>query len=192
MFRRNRPLRPLRRAIRNVLGMPFAPAFRRQIFEANQLKQAGQSIQAADSFASLAAQALQNGQPQRAANLNTQAAHAYVDGKNESLALAQSRSALTLFQQLGMTERLSQFWMDIQKHMQQSGMVLALNRLQDEFRDGIHPIPVYIPTSHYIDKPGHLPAQCPGCGAPVRTDEVDWVNENSAACPYCGSVLLSH
>jgi hypothetical protein len=32
-----------------------------------------------------------------------------------------------------------------------------------------------------------LPTQCPGCGAPVRPDEVDWLDDVTAECEYCGS-----
>jgi len=33
-----------------------------------------------------------------------------------------------------------------------------------------------------------LPTKCPECGAPLRIDEVDWVDENTAECPYCGNI----
>ncbi|HEX9117672.1 MAG TPA: hypothetical protein VGA61_16500, partial [Anaerolineae bacterium] len=32
-----------------------------------------------------------------------------------------------------------------------------------------------------------LPTHCPGCGAPLRPDEVDWLDEMTATCEYCGS-----
>jgi hypothetical protein len=33
-----------------------------------------------------------------------------------------------------------------------------------------------------------LPTKCQECGAPMRIDEVDWVDENTAECPYCGNI----
>lgn len=36
-----------------------------------------------------------------------------------------------------------------------------------------------------------LPAKCQGCGAPMRSDEVEWVDEVSVECPYCGSISRS-
>jgi predicted Zn-ribbon and HTH transcriptional regulator len=36
-----------------------------------------------------------------------------------------------------------------------------------------------------------LPPKCQGCGAPLRSDEVEWVDEVSAECPYCGSISRS-
>ena len=34
-----------------------------------------------------------------------------------------------------------------------------------------------------------LPLKCPSCGAAVHPDEVTWLDESSAECDYCGSVL---
>ncbi len=188
MFRRNRPIR---RALRNALGVPFAPHIRQQIREANQLLQSGQYIQAGDAFAGLASQASESGHPRRAANFHAQAAHAYINGKNENLALAQSRNALTLFQQLGIVARLAQFWRNIQNHLQRAGMTSALASLRQEFGSKIDLTSLPQPAAPTPVQQGHLPAQCPGCGAPVRTDEVEWVDEQSAECPFCGSILIS-
>jgi hypothetical protein len=32
-----------------------------------------------------------------------------------------------------------------------------------------------------------LPTTCSGCGGPLRSDEVEWVDDVTAECPYCGS-----
>ncbi len=32
-----------------------------------------------------------------------------------------------------------------------------------------------------------LPTHCPGCGAPLRPDEVEWLDDATAVCEYCGS-----
>ncbi len=32
-----------------------------------------------------------------------------------------------------------------------------------------------------------LPTRCPGCGAPIRPDEVEWIDELTASCAYCGT-----
>jgi hypothetical protein len=34
-----------------------------------------------------------------------------------------------------------------------------------------------------------LPTNCPGCGGPIRSDEVEWVDDVTAECPYCGSAV---
>jgi hypothetical protein len=32
-----------------------------------------------------------------------------------------------------------------------------------------------------------LPTHCPGCGGPVRADDVDWLDDVTAECNWCGS-----
>jgi hypothetical protein len=32
-----------------------------------------------------------------------------------------------------------------------------------------------------------IPTHCPSCGAPLRPDEVDWLDDVTAECGYCGS-----
>jgi hypothetical protein len=34
-----------------------------------------------------------------------------------------------------------------------------------------------------------LPTQCSSCGATVRPDEIEWLDDFSAECAYCGSPL---
>lgn len=34
-----------------------------------------------------------------------------------------------------------------------------------------------------------LPIHCPSCGAAVRPDEVEWLDEVTAECAYCGSPI---
>ena len=34
-----------------------------------------------------------------------------------------------------------------------------------------------------------LPTHCPSCGAGVRPDEVEWLDEVTAECAYCGSPI---
>ncbi|MCJ7548430.1 MAG: hypothetical protein MUQ30_01970 [Anaerolineae bacterium] len=38
---------------------------------------------------------------------------------------------------------------------------------------------------------GRLPAQCPSCYAPLRSDEAEWVEEDRATCTYCGTIVLA-
>lgn len=34
-----------------------------------------------------------------------------------------------------------------------------------------------------------LPEQCPSCGSPVDAQNVKWVSQTTANCPYCGTKL---
>jgi DNA-directed RNA polymerase subunit RPC12/RpoP len=46
--------------------------------------------------------------------------------------------------------------------------------------------PAPVGTEHRLDL---LPASCPHCGGPIRSNEVKWTGSQAAACPYCGSTL---
>jgi hypothetical protein len=34
-----------------------------------------------------------------------------------------------------------------------------------------------------------LPTHCPSCSGPVRSDEIDWIDDRTAECSFCGSSL---
>ncbi len=34
-----------------------------------------------------------------------------------------------------------------------------------------------------------LPTRCPSCGAPVDPRDVEWVDEATVECDYCGSLI---
>jgi hypothetical protein len=49
-----------------------------------------------------------------------------------------------------------------------------------------------VPSEPSIDSPARraiLPTQCLSCGARVRPDEIEWLDDLTAECAYCGSPL---
>ena len=46
-----------------------------------------------------------------------------------------------------------------------------------------------IPWGERAVQRGSLPAKCPSCGGPTRSDEVNWIDSQSAECAYCGSIV---
>jgi hypothetical protein len=74
-------------------------------------------------------------------------------------------------------------------------LVLELNErgLKEEAREiqdwlkNIMPARSTLETLPPLTKRGILPTHCPQCGAAIRPDEVDWVDEATAECGYCGS-----
>jgi hypothetical protein len=34
-----------------------------------------------------------------------------------------------------------------------------------------------------------LPATCPQCAGPLRSDDAEWIDATSAECPWCGSTV---
>jgi hypothetical protein len=49
--------------------------------------------------------------------------------------------------------------------------------------------PPAAPPAYQFHRADSLPATCSHCGGPIRSYEVKWRGERSAACPYCGSNL---
>jgi hypothetical protein len=176
MFRRNRLHR----------GM-LEGALLTRLNEANRLLDLGQATQAAPLFAQLAQALEASSHPRRAANLHARVAHAFADASalagHEAAALDHARRALHLFKQYAMVQRFGQFYGNINSKFQARGMASASAALQSEFGLPVEPAPVPAQPA------ARLPGSCPKCGAPVRSDEVDWIDARSAECPCCGTVL---
>ena len=157
---------------------------------ANQLMENGKPGEAAPLLAGIAAN-LERPRPRRAANIHARAAHAYADAGQEQPALAQARSALRMFIQYNMAERTPVFYTNIRRKFTHKNMPAAAASLQTEFH--IQDLPPQAPdpagAPAQARQRGHLPGNCPKCGAPLRPGEVDWVDDRSAECSYCGSLV---
>lgn len=158
------------------------------IQQANQLRAAGRPAESGAAFARLAQEMETATHPRRAANLHAQAAHAFADARAEAPALEHAQAALRLFIRFQMMERTPVFYANITRKLGVLGLTNALNALQREFAPQAGP-QVVKPGETPAAARGRLPAACPQCGGPVRSDEVDWIDPGSAECPYCGAVL---
>ncbi len=174
--------RPFANRRRLMLGGPLL----RALAQANQLLASGQTHEAANSLAQIAQELERRNHPRRAANLHAQAAHAYADSHDEANALLHTRAALNLFIQFGMSQRVSNLYANMTKKLRANGMNSAAETLIREFEARVKNLPA---PQQNTGARGRLPGKCPSCGAPVRSDEVDWIDGQSAECAYCGSVI---
>ncbi len=168
---------------------PINPIQMQSLTKANQLVASGHPEQAAPLFASLATELEATAHPRRAANLHAQAAHAYADSQNETLALDQARRALTLFIQFQMINRTPVFFGNITRKFINKGMKSAADTLITEFSSRITPM-----TARPIAAPSHrgqLPTNCTKCGAPIQKDDANWVDDQTIECGFCGSLIRS-
>ena len=163
------------------------PAWMVTLAQANQLMAQGQPGQAAQMMAQLAQQVESRGRARPAAIFHGLAAHAYASSKNESAALAQARTALDQFIQLNMARRVPRFYDNISSKLRANGLASAADTLQREYADKVKPFRSFAPASPAQGK--RLPSNCPHCGAAARSDEVDWIDGQSAECNYCGGVI---
>ncbi len=177
MFRRRRMMQ----------AMPLTAPQLEQMVQANQLLAQGKKLEAGAIFAGVADELKDSNHPRRAANVYTRAAHAYADGNDASNALACSRQALSLFIQNKMARRAAMFYTNITRKMSAHGMKEAEVALRGEFADKVAGQtfePRQAPHPH-----GTLPTDCPKCGAPVHGDDVNWVDEHTVECEYCGALI---
>jgi len=163
------------------------PILVQSIQRANQLIANGQASEAAQLLTRLLRESESRGRPRLTANLHAQAARAYAAAKDEQNALSHAQSALSQFIQLNMLPRVPKFYANITRELQVNGMNASADALQKEFGAKAKELESQgfaAPAQH-----GRLPPKCPQCAAPVKSDEVDWIDRNSAECNYCGSVI---
>jgi hypothetical protein len=191
MFRRNRPMRPLRAARQMRRFVRRSGSLQSALVEtlgrANHLLEQGKFREAASLFAQLAQSAQMAGHPRKAANLYAQAALAFIDANADAETLNHARKALDFFVELAMDERAANFYSSITSKLRAKNKASIAETLEHEFGGKI--------DMNASDEPAlrkRLPPKCPQCAAPVRSDEVDWIDEASAECAYCGAVVQAN
>ena len=177
MFRR-----PIRRGVRR---MTVGAINQNEFFRANRLFAAAQYEPAANEFTHLAQRMERIGKPRQAANLHAQAALAWGKAGDEALALTQANLAFTQFTLLGMQKRIVEFKGELKEVLHPTGIPAKTTVGVDPFGEAQHATVNPVADGQR----GKLPALCDQCGAPVRSDEVEWIDGFSAECDFCGAIL---
>ena len=179
MFRR--PLgRPLRRAM--VGNIP--PALQR----ANQLMAAGQYSGAAEIFEQFARGALARNGP-RAPWFFLQAGHARILAGQVPVGMADFQQGLSLFAARGQFQKLYRAGMRFVAELRARGLTAEAKQIEDYLKTTLPAGFTAEPGSGRGKPKPVLPTNCPGCGGPIRSDEVEWADDVTAECPYCGSAV---
>ena len=187
---RRRAERLERRAARRVRRDPLQASALLALARAHRLLNEGQPAEAAPLFANLAEGAVAHGLPERAAQLNLQAARchsllgarlALVDHALRAVALAAGAGDMSL-----LTFGLPRF---IQEQRGR-GFAAEAEQIQQALNAALGPAAAPASAPAPLTRV-RLPTACPQCGGPVRSDEVEWIDEVSAACSYCGAVLAA-
>lgn len=175
MFRR-RAQRLFRR-----MGQPDVPPM---LQRANQMMAAGEYEKAAVAFKDLAQRAEQRF-PQRSPILYMEAGRAAILSGDIKVGVADLSRGLTILASQGRIQRMQAFGQramdelkarDLHTEAQEIAALLSGN-LPKEI-SAAQPATVRQPI---------LPTHCPACGAAVRPNEVEWLDEVTAECDYCGS-----
>jgi len=169
---------------------PLNPANMALLVQANRSMAGGNPGEAAPLFAQLAQNMETNQHPRRAANFHAMAAHAFADSNSEQGALEHARAALQLFLQYQMNQRTPMFFTNITRKMNDRGMHGAADQLEKEFGGQVKKLPA-APAADKSLHHGVLPTNCTKCGAPIHSNEANWVDENTVECEYCGVLIRS-
>jgi len=151
---------------------------------AHEFMDSGRYAEATAAFQQLA-RTSEDRFPERAPMLYLQAGRAAVlDGQTQT-GVAHLRRGLTIFASQGRFHRMRRLGERVVDELNARG-------LHDEAGEISSLLEGNVPRADESgtvtpSKKAVLPTHCPSCGAGLRSDEVEWVNEDTAVCDYCGS-----
>lgn len=172
--------RVFRRHIRKSLAQDVPPILQ----EANFAFSKGEYGRAAELFEQIARAADGRGAP-RAPLFHLQAGRARVLAGQAALGFPSLKRGLELLAQRGQLPRLRRFG------------TMTVNELNERgFRNEADEIAVWLesvlpnaPSAENANARPALPTHCSSCGAPLRPDEIEWLDQVTAECGYCGSLI---
>jgi hypothetical protein len=172
----------LRQERRLARAMRRAPD---ELILANQMMDSGEYAGAAGQFESLARIDQARG-GRYAPQLFLQAGRAGILAGRIETGLAHLKSGLSLLADRGDWLRLNRAGRRVIGELSQRGLSAEANEISRHL-DMILPGNVSIPSEPVPARRPVLPTHCPSCGAALRPDEVDWLDDITAECAYCGS-----
>jgi hypothetical protein len=180
------PLRPWAKPVRPAIPAMPAPA-QQALVRANRLMENGDFANAAAIYEKMGRDAHDLGRPRQAAHLYLQATRAHFLAGQFPPGQSLARQGLSILAEQGMWEAFDRLGArtisELTAHNQPQAAE-ELSHWMDSQRQGQS-------TSSRL--PSHLsvtlPLKCPCCGASIRSDEVEWIDDAHAECAYCGSTL---
>jgi hypothetical protein len=125
--------------------------------------------------------------PERAPVLYIEAGRAAILSGDNKKGVAHFRSALTLLGTQQRFHRLYKVGGRIIEELRERGLNAEADEVASVLRNNDQ-----APAEREAPAPKKraiLPTHCPSCGAAVRPDEVEWLDELTAECDYCGSPI---
>jgi hypothetical protein len=175
--------RVFRRHIRKTLSQNIPPVLQ----EANFAFDKGEYGRAGELFENLARAADARGGP-RAPIFHLQAGRARILAGQTRLGMPSLKRGLQLLSQRGMDLKYRRAAKRVIAELESRGLKAEASEMQAWLND-IAPVRTEIDTEPPPAKRPILPTRCPSCGAGVRPDEVEWLDEVTAECAYCGSPI---
>jgi hypothetical protein len=170
--------RVFRRQIRKSLAQEVPPILQ----EANFVFSKGEYGRAAELFERIARVADGRSGP-RAPLLHLQAGRARVLAGQAGLGVPSLKRGLELLAERRQYQRLHQFGTRTVNELNEHGLKNEAAGIETWLKSVLPEMPLDDATA----KKPILSTHCPSCGAPLRPDEVEWLDEVTAECGYCGS-----
>ena len=173
--------RMFRRQIRKTLAADVPPILQ----EANFAFDKGQYGRAAELFEQIAQTVDARGGP-RAPLFHLQAGRARVLAGQASLGMSSLKRGLEILAQRKQFPQLQRAGSRVISELNERG----LKNEATEIEMWLKSIILLKPAFEIDDSPKKrpiLPTHCPSCGAALQPDEVEWLDDVSAECAYCGS-----
>jgi hypothetical protein len=152
---------------------------------ANQMMMDGEYAEAADIFRELA-QGAENLFPHRAPILYLEAGRAAILGGDVKTGVAHLRRGLTLLASQGRFHRMRTLGQRVVDELTARGLNAEAGEITSLLGSNL---PKELPAEPAPAKRPVLPTHCPSCGGTVKSDEIEWIDEITAECDYCGSPL---
>ena len=172
-----------RGAMRQAMRQDVPPMLRR----ANELMANGNYPAAAEAFETLARAAEARKGP-KAGQLFLQAGRARILAGQKDVGVGHLKHGLELMARMGMQGQLFMSGNRVVNDLNQAGMTAESQEIAAWLKTVLPAAPAGMgaAASAPAKKPV-LPTHCPGCGGPVRADEVDWLDDVTAECNWCGN-----
>jgi hypothetical protein len=172
--------RLFRSQIRKTLAQDIPPVLQEAIFAFDK----GQYGRAGELFEKIAETAAARGGP-RAPVYYLQAGRARLLAGQTALGIPSLQRGLELLAQREQFPRLQQAATRVIAELNERG----LKKEAADIETWLKAILPTLPSLASSPKRPVLPTHCPACGAAVRPDEVEWLDEVTAECAYCGSPI---
>lgn len=173
--------RMFRRQIRKTLAQDVPPILQ----EANFNFDKGEYGRAGELFEQIAQKADARGGP-RAPIFHLQAGRARVFAGQTKLGMPSLKRGLELFAQRGQLLKLHRFSRRVIAELRERGLNNEAMEIEAWLKNMSPSMPAMDVQSAPAKHPT-LPTHCPSCGAALKPDEVEWLDDVTAECEYCGS-----
>jgi hypothetical protein len=172
--------RTFRRHIRKTLAQEVPPILQ----EANFAFDKGEYGRAGELFERLAETAFARGGP-RAPLFYLKAGRSRILAGQTALGMPSVRRGLHLLAQSEHFPRLHNACARVISELREHGLTTEATEIESWITSVL---PANSSPEASAKRP-ILPPHCPSCGAGVRPDEVDWLDDVTAECAYCGSLI---